>query len=98
MKIDDSRFSNVPVEEDTIIKKQAVISVGVQKALHQKWVWEGIVAESLVFITKEVDGLSDLELEELVLATGLVMTESQFTISRNNDGYTLVNFNFENPM
>ena len=64
-------------------------------ALHQRWTWEGISGENLVFVSEEVKGLGDQELRELVRDSGLVEDGSDITIKRNEHGSTFVNFNFD---
>ncbi len=92
------RFENVPLEEDTIVKSQGLAKLDGIQALHQKWVWEGIIAESIIFVDVDVTELSDKDLENLVKKNELAKPESSFTIARERNGFTFINFNFENPM
>lgn len=91
---DLGKFTNIPVEEDTIIKKNTLIEIEGLQALHQNWVWDGIAAESLIFIADEVTQLDDDKLTLLALASKLPNEESKFTISRDREGFTYINFNF----
>jgi len=61
--------------------------------VYQKWYWEGINAESIIFLTKDVSSLDDVALEADVRDGPLVKYNSQITIKRT-DKYTFVNFNF----
>ncbi len=88
------KFSDVPVEEDTKILSQSRTRVGDCDVLHQKWFWNGIHAEILVFPAEEVHTLDDWALEALVQTAAFVDNDSQFTIKCNAGGYTFVNFNF----
>lgn len=92
------KFKKVPVEEDTKIKRSHVTQVGGLEALHQKWVWEGIIAESLIFLASDVKELSDNVLLEIVGESGIMKNDSKSTITRNSSGYTFVNFNFETTL
>ncbi len=87
-------FNNVPVEEDTRILSRKNIKVDNLDALYEKWFWEGVKAESLIFIASDVSELSDAELELLVQQSTLPSTDSSFTFKRDSKGFTFVNFNF----
>jgi len=90
-----SLFENVPVEEDTNILQQEEKTIGNLRVLWQKWFWEGIKAESVIFISEEIAHLSDEDLSDLVRKN--IPTHSATTISRSPSGYTFVNYNFETP-
>ena len=62
--------------------------------LYQKWSWEGVTAESLIFDSRDVVDLSDEELIDEVKTSPLLKEESQVTIKRNASGFDFVNFNF----
>lgn len=92
------KFDDVPVEEDTIIKHSEVISIGGFDSLYQRWVWEGITAESLIFMETDVEDISDQGLVDIVNDAGMLKGDKATTIVRNSNGYTFLNMNFENPM
>ncbi len=92
-----NKFGNVPVDPDTIIKKEEIIDVGHLQALYQRWVWEGIIAESLIFLNEDVGGMSDDDLVSLGRDAGILKRGGKSTISRS-DTYTFLNMNFENPI
>lgn len=91
---DLGKFTNIPVEEDTIIKRNTLIEIEGLQALHQNWIWDGIAAESLIFIAGEVAQLDDDQFTFLALSSKLPSVDSKFTISRDREGYTYINFNF----
>lgn len=93
--MEKEKFARVPVEPDTRIVYQSHGAIDDLDALHQRWTWEGVSGESLVFVSEEVKGLGDQELKELARGSGLVEEGSDFTIKRNEPGFTFVNFNFE---
>ena len=88
-----SKFSNVPVEDDTKILVSLENKLGERDVLYQKWFWDGITAESLIFASDDVVSLTDNELKAEVQTSPLVKSDS-ITISRSDGGYTFVNFNF----
>ena len=88
-------FENVPIEENTNILHQEEKTFGNLRVLWQKWFWEGIKAESVIFISEEIIHLSDEDLSDFVRKN--TPTSSATTISRSPSGYTFVNYNFETP-
>jgi len=62
--------------------------------LYQKWLWDGITGESLMFVSDDVILLTDVQLEAEVRNSPLVGPEG-VTITRSDSGYTFVHFNFE---
>ncbi len=87
------KFNNIPVEVDTKILMSSPMRWGELDIVYQKWNWEGITAESIIFLTKDVSSLDDVALEADVRDGPLVKIDSQITIKRA-DKYTFVNFNF----
>jgi len=90
-----NRFDTVPVEEDTHILFSLEAHLGETEVLYQKWVWDGITAESIIFVTEDIKQMSDKELEKEVRTSPLLKSDTKITISRSDSGFTFVNFNFE---
>jgi len=88
------RFADVPLDADTCVLAQKPIRVGEYDALVQAWNWDGISAVSLIFVSADVDGLSDEELTSLARSSALPQVGTALTLSRGRQGYTFVNFNF----
>ncbi len=89
------KFKNVPVEEDTRILFRQEAELGTYEVLYEMWSWEGISAESIIFVNDDISDLTDEELEQEVRQAPLVKKESAMTIKRLDSGFTFVNFNFE---
>ena len=89
------KFKNVPVDADTNILFSTEANLGEYDVLYQKWSWDGIIAESVIFVSEDVAELSDAEIEAEVRTLPLVEEESQMTIKRAESGFTFANFNFE---
>lgn len=85
-------FQDVPVEADTKIKHQKEVLIEKIPALHQKWVWDGIAAESIIFHNHEVENLTDEEL--FLMVKDYADSESKYTVKRADSGFTFINFNF----
>jgi len=90
-------FINLPVDDDTTILSQCALKIDNLDALHQKWFWDGVKAESLIFIASAVDALNDTALESLAKQSKLPTNDSSFTFKRNSNGFTFINFNFTIP-
>jgi hypothetical protein len=89
-----SKFRNVPVDEDTRILFQLEAMLGEYEILYQKWYWDGITAESIIFYSEDVSNLDDQAIEEEVRSSPLVNDGSSVTLKRCESGYVFVNFNF----
>ena len=88
------KFANVPLDPDTKIRAESLVTLGEIEALYQRWYWEGIGGESLIFVSEEVEGLGNEALKKLAASSSLIQEGSDFTIKRNQRGFTFVNFNF----
>ncbi len=89
-----SKFTNIPTEEDTKIIFRSPMKWGDLDIVYEKWVWEGIMAESIIFLNEDVEKLNDKELEKDVRSSTTVEPDSEITIKRVKD-FTFVNFNFK---
>ena len=89
------KFENVPVEKDTRILFRQEASLGKYDVLYEKWSWEGISAESLIFLNEDIVDMTAKEIEQEVRKSALVKKASEITIKRLDAGFTFVNFNFE---
>lgn len=87
-------FKAVPVEDDTRIIFEKEMQFGDYPILYQKWCWDGILAESIIFISEAVKDLNDAQLESEIKTSPLVNVDSNITIKRIDGGFTFVNFNF----
>jgi len=86
------KFERVPVEEDTKILFQQVSKLGEYDVLYQKWCWDGIIAESIIFANEDVVGITDDAVEAEVRMSPLVKMDSKITLKRSKSGFTFVNF------
>ncbi len=88
-----NKFSDVPVEDDTVILTEKHIKLDGRDALLQDWRWDGINANSLIFHLEDVSGLSDDEIKSILVQSGFDGCLGTSTISRT-DCYVFLNFNF----
>ncbi len=89
------KFADVPVDEDTKIIQRKETEIDNLPVLIQKWTFDGIVAESAIFHDKDVCGINDEDLFQKIVNNYTVGPDLRHTITRDFDGYTFVNFNFE---
>jgi hypothetical protein len=89
------KFDGVPTEKDTKILFRHQVKFGDYDVLYEKWTWDGITAESVIFDNNDVAELSDEEIKDDVKSSPLVQSDSDVTIKRSETGYTFVNFNFK---
>jgi hypothetical protein len=90
----NDKFKAIPVEEDTRILQKQLMTVNGIDARFERWSWEGVVAESLIFVTEEITDQSDEQLWQSIIKQLSVSAAMHHTISRK-ESYTFVNFNFE---
>lgn len=88
-----SKFDNVPVEDDTRINASIEATLGDYDVLYQKWYWDGMEAESIIFIADDVKDMDDEALKSFVAESPLV-NDPRMTMKRDSKGFTFVNFNF----
>jgi len=89
----NDKFTNIPIEEDTKIIFSSPMRWGELDIVYEKWRWDGITAESMIFLAEDVSTLDDAALKADVRNGSLVKADSQITIKRT-DKFTFVNFNF----
>lgn len=87
------KFKNLFTDDDTKIMFRSPMKWGGLDIVYEKWSWDGITAESVVFVTDDVKSLDDIALEDDVRDGPLVREDSKVTIKREDD-FTFVNFNF----
>lgn len=88
------KFKNVPVEEDTQIIASLEAKIDTYDVVYQKWNWDGIYAESIIFHNDDVVQLTEEQIKsEVKRCPGLIKEGSQITFKKL-ETYTFVNFNF----
>lgn len=87
-------FEGLSIESDTTLLRREKIEVGGISAVYERWRWDGLRGETLVFRDADANHHDDAALEELARSSGYIDHDSSITISRNRDGYSFVNFNF----
>ena len=88
------KFDRVPVEEGTIILYSQEMKLGDYDVLYQKWHWEGITAESVIFVNDDIANLSAGEIEAEIRASALMKAASRTTLKHTDSSFTFINFNF----
>ena len=63
------KFDGVPVDKDTRILFRHPAKLGKYDVLYEMWSWEGIKAESIIFVTDDVSEITDDELEKDLICT-----------------------------
>ncbi len=89
------KFLKVPKDKDTRILFESEMKLHEFDVLYQKWFWDGITAESIIFSSDEITHLDDNDILAKVRCSDIVNQESQLTIKHSESGFTFINFNFE---
>ncbi len=90
----NNKFKNLTTDAGTRILFRKSITFDDKDVVYEKWIWDGITAESIIFLSEDVKTLDDVEFEQEVRTSSIVTVSSSVTISRQ-DEFTFVNFNFE---
>jgi len=88
------KFKNIHVDKDTIITFESIMKFDKYDVLYQMWSFDGINAKSIIFVSSDVESLSDEELKSYVAKSEIVSNKDKITLSRKKD-HTFVNFDFE---
>jgi|APSaa5957512576_1039674.scaffolds.fasta_scaffold249036_1 hypothetical protein len=91
----NKKFEKVSLEKSTQIIFQTEAELGEYEVLYQKWYWDGVNAESIIFSSEDINNLIDNEIEAEVRKSPLVKKGTSMTMKRSESGFTFVNFNFE---
>ena len=89
----NEKFNDIPMDKDTKILFSSPMKWGDLDIVYQKWNWEGILAESMIFLNEDMEEMNDEALEAYVRDGPLVRKDSRITI-RRLENFTFVNFNF----
>jgi len=88
------KFKDIPVKEDTQIIFSIEARIGQNKEIYQKWFWEGIHAESIIFYNEDIAELSEEQIKNEVDSCMAIVKEGSQTTYKKGEKYTFVNFNF----
>jgi len=89
-----TKFKNIPNDSDTFIKYQSEVILDGLDALHQKWRWDSIIGESLIFINEDIAEISLSELEMKIRIDYPQANNSSITTTKSGI-YFFINFNFQ---
>lgn len=81
------KFKDIKTDEDTQILSREMVKLADLDAVHERWIWEGIKAESYIFANEDIRMLSQADILRLVGKMGATY--------KRVERYTFVNFNFE---
>jgi hypothetical protein len=90
----NKKFKDIGVDEGTRIIKTSEVKIETLEAVHQKWSWDGIYGESIIFFNEDVVDLNEEEIKTMVQKTDYLELGSQITFKKA-EKYTFVNFNFD---
>lgn len=89
------KFKDISVEPDTLILLRGEIKVGETDAVYEKWEWDGIYGESVIFFNEDIPNLNEEDITNMVKEdTALIQNSSQTTFSIT-EKHTFLNFNFK---
>ena len=86
------KFKNLSVEPDTKILSESYFKVGEYDAKGEVWIWDGIMALSLIFLRDDVEHFSKDELLKIVRSEVPIGDDYTFT---DTGEYLLFNYGFK---
>lgn len=93
-----NKFAAVPLEKDTNILFELNATLDDYDVLYQMWSWDALTAESFIFLSSDITDLTDEEVKTLAKSSPMIKADSELTMVRHEDGYTIVNFNFKKKL
>lgn len=89
------KFNDLTVDADTVLLMRVPITVGNTDAVYEKWQWDGIYGESVIFYNADIPNVSEEQLKNKVRRdTAIIQPDAQITFSKR-EKYTFVNCNFK---
>ena len=88
-----SKFNNIPEQKDTKIIFREETRFGDFDVVYEKWEWDGILAESIIFDEDDVSEMDDDEIINNVKDSPLFDDKGELTI-RHSSSFVFVNFSF----
>jgi hypothetical protein len=91
----NNKFAAVPIEKGTNILFELNATLEDYDVLYQIWSWDGVTAESFIFLSPDIADLTDDEVKTLVKSSPMIKADSDLTMNRHEESYTFINFNFK---
>ncbi len=88
-----SKFNNIPRDNETNIFYSSVMKWDDLDITYERWGWDNIIGESIIFHNTDIEELNDKKLEADVRSSAVVEPDSEITIKKG-EVFTFVNFNF----
>lgn len=86
------QFKDLPSDEDTTILHSDECLINGLDVLVESWNWDGVNGRSIVLLASQVEDRSDREVVELLRQ--FTDIESDFTVTRDRNGYMFINHDF----
>ena len=90
-----NKFTAVPIENGTNILFELNATLDDYDVLYQMWSWDGVTAESFIFLSSDIADLTDDEVKTLAKSSPMIKADSELTMNRHEESYTFINFNFK---
>lgn len=87
------RFSGRRIESDTKILSTKFLQVDGRDILVESWRWEAIKGKSMIFLSEQVAGLTDVEVQSLAREIA-GLTEDEKTTFKRGPEFTFFNYAF----
>ena len=78
----NTKFDAVPIENDTNILFDLNATLDDYDVLYQMWNWDGITAESFIFLSTDILNLTDDEVKTLAKSSPMIKNDFEITMKR----------------
>jgi hypothetical protein len=91
----NNKFNSIPTDPDTATYFNSNAKLGDYNVKFEKWSWDGIIGNSIIFYEKDVKDLSNEEIKTLVKSSAVYKPDSGIVVKHSESGYVFANFNAE---
>lgn len=90
----NEKFKDLTVDTDTQILVSVETKIEDYDVVYQKWHWDGIYAESIIFFNEDIEDLDEEQVRSQVSEKTTLLKENSQMTYKKGEIYTFVNFNF----
>jgi len=90
----NEKFKDLTVDTDTQILASVETKIEDYDVVYQKWHWDGIYAESIIFFNEDIEDLDEEQVRSQVSEKTTLLKENSQMTYKKGEIYTFVNFNF----
>lgn len=87
-------FHTLDTDPDTTILMRELLEIQEHPVVHERWRWDGITGESLIFSLADVANVNDAELIAWSHSSGMVSVNEKPQVKRSESGFVFLSFGY----